>query len=114
MTENSNLNGDFTVASGEAITVTISAFGTPNRCVASLDGQPLTPRSSGNPYIFRFTLAGALGNVHLFAAECFFGDDAAADAKYTAVIAGSDGSSYTLDPAATPDSSEFLLRFTIG
>ena len=115
MTENPDLNGDFTISSGEAITITVQAFGTPNRCTTALDGQAQTPTNvPGGALIFRPMMAGSAGNVHLFAAQCPFIDEAPANAHYKATIASSEGSSFAIDPEATPDSPEFLLRFTLS
>ena len=114
MTQDPNDTANFTVASSENVTVTLQSVQCNCNTSAGFDGQILAKQHS-IPDIYRFGVAGALGDQKLFVGSCQFLPGDPVTAHYTISVAGSQGGNFTSSPVfmETPDAS-FQFLFTIA
>jgi hypothetical protein len=114
MTQDPNDDANFTVASGETVTVSLQSVQCNCNTSAGFDGQPLVKQHS-IPDIYSFTVAGASGDERLFVSSCQFLPGDPVTAHYTIGVAGSQGGAFTSSPVfmETPNAS-FQLHFTIA
>lgn len=114
MTQDPNSDANFTVQSGEAVTVTLAAVKTACLTNAAFDGNPL-PSSSSSPAIYNFRPVGITGDQPLFCGVCNFDTTDPADAHYTIRVSSAAGGSFQVSSIykEAPEAS-FLLYFAIN
>lgn len=116
MIQNPNAPADFTVQSGENVTVTLEAFGCACNTGAAIDNRPLG-RSSTDPDVYTFLVAGNSGDQHIFVYVChFFAADV--DSAHYEVSASGDqgGGNFPVRSVAkqTATPAMFQLNFVIA
>ncbi len=114
MTQDPNDDADFTVASGENVTVTLQSVQCNCNTAAGFDGSGLV-KQHPIPDIYRFTVTGNSGDIKTFAASCQFLPGDPVTAHYTIAVAGDQGGSFTSSAVfmETPDAG-FQLHFAIA
>lgn len=116
MTENPAASSEFTIQSGEQITVSIDSVGCACNTGGAFDNTPLSQQSQ-SPDVYVFTVAGASGEHHFFNYVCHFFPGDLASATYTVSVTGSNGGgtflARTVGKQTSPPAA-FQLTFVIA
>jgi hypothetical protein len=118
MIQNGANPSQFTVQTGEQVTVTLEAFGCACNTGGAFDNQPAT-RTSSDPdvYTFQVDVNGKTGDVHFFTYVCHFFQADLPNSRYDISASGNRGGGTfpvrsVAKQTATP--AEGQLTFTIA
>jgi hypothetical protein len=114
MTQDPNSDANFTVASGEQVTVTLQSVQCNCNTAAGFDGSALT-KSSSIPDIYKFQVLGSSGAEKIFVGLCEFLAADPVTAHYTIGVASNQGGNFSVSSVfkEVPDAS-FQLFFDIS
>lgn len=116
MIVNPAASSEFTVTSGEQITVSIDSIGCACNTGAAYNNAPRA-QVSQSPDVYTFTVDGASGEQHYFNYVCHFFPGDLASASYTVSVTGSGGGgsvlARTVGKQVNPPAA-FQLTFSIA
>jgi hypothetical protein len=114
MTQDPNTDANFTVQSGEQITVSLQSVQCNCNTAAGYDGAALV-KSHSIPDTYVFTVAGASDSEKVFVALCEFLAADPVTARYTIAVSSDQGGNFTVPSVfkETPNAS-FQLFFDIA